>query len=114
MAALAVLDVIAELTRRRILDLIGDEMPSVSAQVDAVGMDQPGVFRHRQVRRDAGFVEVRGDARRRRYRRRPEPLIELDAWLEPHRATSANRLDSLEQGPRRTAKPITTNSEEGT
>jgi hypothetical protein len=42
-------------------------------------------------------VEARVDAQRRLYRVRPEPLRELDAWLEPYRAMWNDRLDALEQ-----------------
>jgi hypothetical protein len=58
------------------------------------------------------LVEVRRDAQRRMYRLRAEPLMELDAWLEPYRAEWAGRLDSLERHLRRTAKPITPDSKE--
>ncbi len=81
-----VFDVIAEPTRRRILDAVRDGERSVGELVDEVGMHQPGVSRHLKVLRDAGLVEVRQDAQRRLYRLRPEPLMELDAWLEPYRA----------------------------
>jgi DNA-binding transcriptional ArsR family regulator len=33
------------------------------------------------VLREAGLVRARGDAQRRLYRIRPEPLAELDEWL---------------------------------
>lgn len=102
----ALLDVIAEPTRRRILDAVRDGERSVTELVEAVGMRQPGVSRHLRVLRDAGLVEVRHDAQRRLYRVRPEPLMELDAWLEPYRAMWANRLDSLEQHLHATAVPI--------
>jgi DNA-binding transcriptional ArsR family regulator len=69
-------------------------------------MHQPGVSRHLKVLRDAGLVEVRRDAQRRLYRLRPEPLMELDAWLEPYRLEWANRLDSLERHLRATTEPI--------
>ena len=105
-AALAVLDVIAEPTRRRILDFIRGGEHSVNELVDRVGMHQPGVSRHLKVLRDAGLVEVRQDAQRRLYRLRPEPLMELDAWLEPYRAEWANRLDSLGRHLQRTATPV--------
>ena len=85
-AEIAVLEVIAEPTRRRILDAVRDGERSVSELVEQVGMHQPGVSRHLKVLRDAGLVEVRRDAQRRMYRLRPEPLMELDAWLEPYRA----------------------------
>ena len=103
---LAVLDVIAEPTRRRILDAVRRGERSVTELVDAVGMHQPGVSRHLKVLRDAGLVEVRRDAQRRLYRLRAEPLRELDEWLEPYRAELAGRLDSLERHLERTARPI--------
>ena len=105
-AVLDVLEVIAEPTRRRILDAVREGERSVNDLVQRVGMHQPGVSRHLKVLRDAGLVEVRRDAQRRLYRLRPEPLMELDAWLEPYRAEWTARLDSLERHLRRTAEPI--------
>ena len=103
---LAVLHVIAEPTRRRILDAVRGGERSVTELIDAVGSNQPGVSRHLKVLRDAGLVEVRRDAQRRMYRLRAEPLRELDEWLEPYRAELAGRLDSLERHLERTAAPI--------
>ena len=100
--SLAVLDAIAEPTRRRILDAVRVGERSVGELVEQVGMHQPGVSRHLKVLRDAGLVEVRRDAQRRMYRLRAEPLRELDAWLEPYRAEWSGRLDALEDHLRRT------------
>ena len=36
------------------------------------------------------------DGQRRLYSLRPEPLVELDAWLEPYRAMWRVSLDELE------------------
>ncbi len=105
-ADLAVLDVIAEPTRRLILDAVRVQECSVTDLVERVGMHQPGVSRHLKVLRDAGLVDVRRDAQRRLYRLNPEPLKELDAWLEPYRAHLAGRLDALEQHLSRTATPV--------
>jgi DNA-binding transcriptional ArsR family regulator len=102
----AVLEVLAEPTRRRILDAIRGGERSVGELVETIGMHQPGVSRHLKVLRDAGLVDVRPVAQRRLYRLRPEPLMELDAWLEPYRAEWATRLDSLEDHLARTAAPI--------
>ena len=102
-ATLSVLDVIAEPTRRRLLDAVRERERSVTELVEAVGMHQPGVSRHLKVLRDAGLVEVRRDAQRRMYRLRPEPLMEIDDWLEPYRAEWQARLDSLERHLQRTA-----------
>jgi DNA-binding transcriptional ArsR family regulator len=107
-AELAVLEVIAEPTRRRILDAVREGERSVGELVERVGMHQPGVSRHLKVLRDAGLVEVRRDAQRRLYRLRAEPLRELDAWLQPYRAEWAGRLDSLERHLDRTAGPAPT------
>jgi DNA-binding transcriptional ArsR family regulator len=109
---LAVLEVIAQPTRRRILDAVRDGERSVGELVDEIGMHQPGVSRHLKVLRDAGLVEVRRDAQRRLYRLRPEPLMELDAWLEPYRAEWSARLDSLERHLQRTATPIPPSAKE--
>jgi DNA-binding transcriptional ArsR family regulator len=105
-SSLPVLDAIAEPTRRRILDVVREGERSVGELVEELGMQQPGVSRHLRVLREAGLVEVRRDAQRRLYRLRPEPLQELDAWLEPYRAEWATRLDSLERHLQRTATPI--------
>lgn len=102
---MAVLEVIAEPTRRRILDAVRDGERSVGELVQRVGMHQPGVSRHLKVLRDAGLVEVRRDAQRRLYRLRPQPLMELDAWLEPYRAEWRARLDALEQHLQRSNPP---------
>ena len=91
-AALEVLDVIAEPTRRRILDHVREHDRSVGELVRLTGMHQPGVSRHLRVLRDAGLVDVRTDAQRRIYRLRAEPLAELDAWLTPYRAHWSSRL----------------------
>jgi DNA-binding transcriptional ArsR family regulator len=55
------------------------------------------VSKHLRVLRDAGLVEVRVDAQRRLYRVRPEPLREVDEWLEPYRLLWEARLDDLER-----------------
>lgn len=103
MMSTTVLAAIAEPTRRRILDAVRDHERSVGDLVAIVGMHQPGVSRHLKVLRDAGLVTVRRAAQRRLYRLRPEPLKELDAWLEPYRAEWDTRLDSLERHLARTA-----------
>ncbi len=94
MSAFAVL---AEPHRRLILDLLrGAERP-VGALVAGLDLSQPAVSKHLRVLRLAGLVEVRGDAQRRLYRVRAEPLREVDAWLEPYRQSWAARLDDLER-----------------
>jgi DNA-binding transcriptional ArsR family regulator len=90
-------EVLAEPTRRQILDLLLKQPRAVGELVDAVGLSQPGTSKHLRVLRDAGLVDVRKDAQRRVYELRVEPLAELDAWLEPYRRRWAGRLDALER-----------------
>ena len=91
-----VFEVLAEPTRRRILDLLVEGDCTVSALVDDLGMTQPAVSKHLRVLRDAGLVDVRVDAQRRIYRLCPDPLREVDEWLRPYRRAWADRLDALE------------------
>jgi DNA-binding transcriptional ArsR family regulator len=89
------IEVIAEPSRRRILDaLTGGEQP-VQALVERLEMSQPAVSKHLRVLRDAGLVEVRAEGQRRIYRVCPEPLMELDRWLEPYRQMWRQSLDRL-------------------
>jgi DNA-binding transcriptional ArsR family regulator len=90
-------EVLAEPTRRRILDLLRDGERSVGELVDRLTLSQPGVSKHLRVLRDAGLVQVRIEAQRRWYGLRPEPLTEIDAWLAPYRRLWAQHLDALEQ-----------------
>ena len=90
-------DVLAEPSRRRILDLLRDGERPVGDLVDELAMHQPAVSKHLRVLRDAGFVEVRAEAQRRLYRLRTEPLREVDEWLAPYRRLWSEHLDRLER-----------------
>jgi DNA-binding transcriptional ArsR family regulator len=90
-------EVLAEPTRRRILDLLLDRERPVGELVQRLHLSQPGVSKHLRILREAGLVSVRTDAQRRIYGVRPEPLTELDQWLEPYRRLWADRLDALER-----------------
>ena len=89
--------VLGEPTRRRILDLLREDERAVGELVTKLRISQPGVSKHLRVLREAGLVDVRHDAQRRVYRVRPEPLAEIDEWLEPYRRLWASRLDALER-----------------
>jgi DNA-binding transcriptional ArsR family regulator len=90
-------EVVAEPTRRRILDLLRERSRPVGELVELSGLSQSLVSKHLRVLRDAGLVRVRQDAQRRWYELRLEPLAEVDAWLEPYRRLWAESLDALER-----------------
>jgi DNA-binding transcriptional ArsR family regulator len=92
-----VFDVVAEPNRRRILDLLAESERPVGELVEWLELSQPAVSKHLRILRDAGLVDVRGEAQRRLYSVRPEPLRAIDEWLTPYRRMWAARLDDLER-----------------
>jgi DNA-binding transcriptional ArsR family regulator len=93
----SVFEIIAEPNRRAILGLLLSSEQSVGEIERHLRMSQPTVSKHLRVLRDAGFVESAVDAQRRLYRLKPEPLQELDSWLNPFRRLWSAHLDALER-----------------
>jgi DNA-binding transcriptional ArsR family regulator len=91
------LAVLAEPTRRRIVDALRQADSSVGELVGVLGMSQPAVSKHLRVLRDAGVVSARIRAQQRIYRLEPGPFRELDAWLTPYRRLWTRHLDKLER-----------------
>jgi len=89
--------VLAEPSRRRILDRLRRAESSVGELVDALGMSQPAVSKHLRVLRDAGLVTCRTAAQRRIYRIDTTPLRVVDDWLGPYRSMWTAHLDALER-----------------
>ncbi|WP_253829499.1 ArsR/SmtB family transcription factor [Prauserella aidingensis] len=98
-------DVLGDPVRRRILELLVDgeraagELGAIVQ--DEFGISQPGVSQHLKVLRDNGFTRVRAEGARRFYAVDPDPLQEIDTWLERYRALWAQRLDALDTELRR-------------
>jgi DNA-binding transcriptional ArsR family regulator len=88
---------LAEPNRRQILDLLRGGERSVGELVERLQLSQPGVSKHLKVLREAGLVAVRAAGKQRLYALDPEPLAEVDAWLEPYRDFWSGRLDALER-----------------
>ena len=89
---------IADPTRRLILDTLRDGDADVGTLVERLGISQPLVSKHLGVLRGAGSVDVRVDGKRRVYRLAEDPLPAVLAWVTPyHRKWSAglNRLSQL-------------------
>jgi DNA-binding transcriptional ArsR family regulator len=89
------LRVVAEPRRREILRLVWrDELP-VGALVDRLDLSYAGVSQHLALLRDAGFVTVRRDGKRRLYRADREGLGPLAAFLESFWGGRLDRLAEL-------------------
>lgn len=93
----SVFEIIAEPNRRAILSLLVSSEQSVGEIERELRMSQPMVSKHLRVLREAGFVEATVDAQRRLYRLKPDPLKELDAWLEQFRRFWSEHVDALER-----------------
>ncbi|GAA1113427.1 metalloregulator ArsR/SmtB family transcription factor [Kribbella jejuensis] len=93
-------DILGDPVRRRILELLAEgELPagSIAGTIGAeFGISQPAVSQHLKVLRDNGFATVTVDGTRRLYAVDPEPLREIDTWLDRYRKFWMNRLDALE------------------
>jgi len=96
-------DVLGDPVRRRLLELLavpgsgahpaGELTATIMAEF---GITQPAVSKQLKVLRDNGFATVEVDGNRRLYAVRPEPLSEIDAWLDRYRRFWTNRLDALD------------------
>lgn len=89
--------VLAEPTRRHLLDQLRLSERSVGELVSALHLPQPTVSKHLKVLRDAGFVSSRTAAQQRLYRIETDPFEQIDEWLKPYRRLWAQHLDALER-----------------
>ncbi|MEV6969883.1 metalloregulator ArsR/SmtB family transcription factor [Hamadaea sp. NPDC051192] len=89
--------VLAEPTRRRILDELRQAPRTVGDLVGTLAISQPSVSKHLRVLRDAGFVTSQVAAQSRVYRVEPAPLRTVDEWLAPYRELWPRHLDALER-----------------
>jgi DNA-binding transcriptional ArsR family regulator len=89
-------DALAHPNRRRILDLLRERPRPVGELTELLEISQPGVSKHLRLLRKVGLVRVHKDAQRRWYELRPEPLAELDTWLESYRQLWDDRFDRLD------------------
>jgi len=93
------LDILGDPVRRRILELLATGERPAGAVVEAIksefGISQPAVSQHLRVLREAGLATVRAEGTRRLYAVEPDPLREVDRWLDQFRQYWSARLDAL-------------------
>ena len=90
-----VFQILADPTRRRLVEALRSGERSVTELVDVVDIGQSGVSRQLAILEDARFVIVRPEGRRRLYALRPEPFSEIDDWMMGYRAMWEARIDRL-------------------
>jgi DNA-binding transcriptional ArsR family regulator len=90
------LSALAEPNRLHIVELLRDGPLTVGEIAERLGLHQPQVSKHLRVLSNSGLVEVHPSANRRIYNLRPQPLIELNDWLESFRRVWGERFDRLD------------------
>lgn len=88
---------LADPTRRQILELLAAGDKDAGTLTDHFAMSQPAISRHLKVLREGGLVDVRTAAQRRVYSVRSEGLQEVDRWLDRYRSFWTKKLDALEE-----------------
>ena len=88
-------EVLADPTRRRLVEALRAGERSVNELVEVVDIGQPGVSRQLRLLQEARVVRVRPDGRRRLYALRPERFRELDEWMSRYRDLWEARLDRI-------------------
>ena len=76
---------LADPTRRQVLQLLGSRPHRAGELADAAGMSPPAMSRHLRVLVESGVVEAGredGDGRVRVFRLRPESLAGVQAYLD--------------------------------
>ena len=96
----SLLEALADPTRRRVVQLLGDRPHRAGELATAVGTTPPAMSRHLRILLEAGVVvdeRVPADARVRVFRLRPDSLVALQAWLDQVQAHWNEQLQSFKQ-----------------
>src|SRR5215471_14606358 len=88
---------IADPTRRAILDRLRDGGLAVNEIASRFDVSRPAISKHLRVLHQAHLVQEAREGRNRIYRLNPEPLRELDRWLEHYRRFWSLNLMSLKK-----------------
>lgn len=90
------LNALAEPNRLQMVELLREGPLTVNQIAERLQIRQPQTSKHLKILHEAGLVEVQAEANRRFYKLRPEPLQELEEWLDSFRRIWEKRLDQLE------------------
>jgi DNA-binding transcriptional ArsR family regulator len=79
----AIFAALADPTRRDLLANLAENSPKTATQfADEYPITRQGILKHLNILEDAGLVAVHQQGREKRYTLRPEPLSELEQWIE--------------------------------
>ncbi len=86
---------IADPTRRRILERLGEGSATLGELAEPFGISLTGMRKHVQVLEDAGLVASERVGRTRICTLGPERLDDVDAWIADYRRLLEKRLERL-------------------
>jgi DNA-binding transcriptional ArsR family regulator len=88
---------IADPTRRRLLDLLGDGAVSVTALAANFDFTMSAISQHLRLLREAGLVTVTRAGRERWYQLNAAPLQEVSDWVGHYERYWQEKLAALEK-----------------
>lgn len=91
---------LADPTRRRVLELLSDKPRRAGELAAAAGTSAPVMSRHLRILLENGYVadeRVPDDARARVFRLQPEPMRDVQAWLDQLQAHWSEQLASFKR-----------------
>jgi len=91
----ATFQVLADPTRRQVLDLLRQGSRPAGEIASAFPVSRPAISKHLRLLRRAHLVHERREGRHRVYRLNPEPLKAVDLWLEHYRVFWQTSLANL-------------------
>src|SRR5215471_14587859 len=91
----AAFSALADPTRRAVLDLLRAGTRPAGDIARAFTVSRPAISKHLSILRRAHLVEERREGRHRMYQLNPEPLREVDTWLEQYRQFWTASLNNL-------------------
>jgi DNA-binding transcriptional ArsR family regulator len=95
LATTDVFNVIADPTRRRLLDLLGGGDQSVNNLAGQFDVTVSAVSQHLRLLRKVGLVTVHRSGRERWYRLNAEPLRQVAEWIGHYQRFWQEKLDAL-------------------
>lgn len=93
-------EVLADPTRRRVIQLLGSRPRRAGELAEEVGTSAPAMSRHLKILLDAAVVEderVPDDARVRVFKLRPDALVAVQAFLDQLQAEWRDQLRSFKR-----------------
>jgi DNA-binding transcriptional ArsR family regulator len=92
-----IFNAVADPTRRLILDRLRAQGPlSIKQLADPLPISRQAVTKHLDILLDSDLVEMRRVGRERMHFLNPQPLQELEEWLQPYSESWDRRLTRLQ------------------